>query len=231
VNSNDSNNNNDTNDNKNSNSSGNPLLPDEKDPTNDNSITDECKSSSEALKGSIEHNLISFILLVVLNSDDLSASGSGNNSNSNKLGMHIKSEDPATDPLAGVDSSLNNSNFGSMSQGNNPSGPNRSGIPQNSPDRIQPLPSNVVNKQSNSMDVSIKLGVRIKSVNDLMLTLSVHATAKSDFCLLNATRQQRCRGGSERTVSNYHCVSLCTARDKKVSPGRFATIPYQSMGL
>lgn len=46
VNSNDSNNNNDTNDNKNSNSSGNPLLPDEKDhPTNDNSITDECKLS------------------------------------------------------------------------------------------------------------------------------------------------------------------------------------------
>jgi hypothetical protein len=94
--------------------------------------------------------------IAVLNSDDLNASGSGNNSNnSNKLGMHIKSEDPATDPLAGVDSSLNNSNFGPMGQGNNPSGPNRSGIPQNSPDRIQPLPSNVVNKQSNSMDVSI----------------------------------------------------------------------------
>jgi hypothetical protein len=45
VNSNDSNNNNDTNDNKNSNSSGNPLLPDEKDSANDNSITDECKLS------------------------------------------------------------------------------------------------------------------------------------------------------------------------------------------
>ena len=43
ANSNDSNNNNDTNDNKNSNSSGNPLLQDDKDPTNDNSITDECK--------------------------------------------------------------------------------------------------------------------------------------------------------------------------------------------
>lgn len=43
VNSNDSNNNNDTNDNKNSNSSGNPLLPDEKESNNDNSITDECK--------------------------------------------------------------------------------------------------------------------------------------------------------------------------------------------
>lgn len=52
VNSNDSNNNNDTNDNKNSNSSGNPLLPDEKDPTNDNSITDECKSSLEFPKDS-----------------------------------------------------------------------------------------------------------------------------------------------------------------------------------
>lgn len=43
MNSNDSNNNNDTNDNKNNNSSGNPLLPDEKDSANDNSITDECK--------------------------------------------------------------------------------------------------------------------------------------------------------------------------------------------
>lgn len=84
----------------------------------------------------------------MLNSDDLNPSSSGNNSN-NKLGMHIKSEDPATDPL-GVENSLNNSNFGSM----NPSGQNRSQMSQNSPDRIQPLPSNVVNKQSNSMDVS-----------------------------------------------------------------------------
>lgn len=41
VNSNDSNNNNDTNDNKNSNSSGNPLMPEDKDSANDNSITDE----------------------------------------------------------------------------------------------------------------------------------------------------------------------------------------------
>lgn len=40
---NDSNNNNDTNDNKNSNSSGNPLLPDDKDSANDNSITDDRK--------------------------------------------------------------------------------------------------------------------------------------------------------------------------------------------
>lgn len=90
--------------------------------------------------------------ILVLNSDELNASGSGNNSNSNsKLGMHIKSEDPATDPLAGVDGS-----FGPMGQGN-PSGPNRSGMSQSSPDRIQPLPSNVVNKQSNSMDVSSQL--------------------------------------------------------------------------
>jgi hypothetical protein len=85
----------------------------------------------------------------VLNNDELNASGSGNNSN-NKLGMHIKSEDPAIDPLAGVENSLSNSNFGPM----NPSGQNRTAMTQNSPDRIQPLPSNVVNKQSNSMDVS-----------------------------------------------------------------------------
>lgn len=66
--------------------------------------------------------------------------------------MHIKSEDPTTDPLAGTENSLNNNNFGPMNQ----SGQNRSLISQNSPDRIQPLPSNVVNKQSNSMDVSEK---------------------------------------------------------------------------
>lgn len=149
VNSNDSNNNNDTNDNKNSNSSGNLLLPDEKDPINDNSITDECKFHDNV----IPEIPMNHFDLSVLNNDDLSASGSGNNSNSNKLGMHIKSEDPATDPLAGVDSSLNNSNFGPMNP-NNPSGTNRSIMSQNSPDRIQPLPSNVVNKQSNSMDVS-----------------------------------------------------------------------------
>lgn len=90
----------------------------------------------------------------MLNSEELGAPGS--NSNSNKLGMqHIKSEDPATDPLAGVDSSLSNNNFGSINPSNNPSGSNRSLMPQNSPDRIQPLPSNVVNKQSNSMDVSM----------------------------------------------------------------------------
>ena len=149
MNSNDSNNNNDTNDNKNSNSSGNPLLPDEKDATNDNSITDECKPQNIDNEQKSPH-LINFFFHLVLNSDELNnASGSGNNPNSNKLGMHIKSEDPATDPLAGVDGSLN-SNFGPM----NPTGQNRL-ISQNSPDRIQPLPSNVVNKQSNSMDVSI----------------------------------------------------------------------------
>lgn len=45
--SNDSNNNNDANDNKNSNSSGNPLLPDDKDSINDNSIPDERKKSKK----------------------------------------------------------------------------------------------------------------------------------------------------------------------------------------
>ncbi|KAG5681296.1 hypothetical protein PVAND_010747 [Polypedilum vanderplanki] len=128
VNSNDSNNNNDTNDNKNSSNlsnSGN-LLQDEKDSANDNSITDE-----------------------LLNNDELNASGSGgNNTNSSKLGMHIKSEDPIADPLG--DGNLNSGNFGNM----NPqqSGSNRPMIPQSSPERIQPLPSNIINKQSNSMD-------------------------------------------------------------------------------
>lgn len=92
--------------------------------------------------------ILNQLYIIVLNSDELNASGSGNSSN-NKLGMHIKSEDPAIDPLAGAENSLSNSNFGPMNPGQN-----RTAITQNSPDRIQPLPSNVVNKQSNSMDVS-----------------------------------------------------------------------------
>jgi hypothetical protein len=81
----------------------------------------------------------------VLNDDDLNSSG-GNNSSS-KLGLHhIKSEqDPMSDPLAGVDSS-----FGQM---NSQPGSNRPMMSQTSPERIQALPSNIVNK-SNSMDVS-----------------------------------------------------------------------------
>lgn len=84
----------------------------------------------------------------------MNATGSGNNSN-NKLGLHIKNEEQAIDPLA-VESNLNNNHFGA----GNPSGQNRSLIPQSSPDRIQPLPSNVVNKQSNSsMDVRSSLNL------------------------------------------------------------------------
>lgn len=86
----------------------------------------------------------------MLNNDELNTSGNGNNSSSSKLGMHIKNEDPSSDPLAGVDGSLNANNFGPM----NPQQPG-SNRPQGSPERIQPLPSNVVNKQSNSMDVSL----------------------------------------------------------------------------
>lgn len=82
----------------------------------------------------------------MLKSEEMNTGGGA--SSNNKLGIHIKNEDLATDPLA--DNSLNNNNFGGM----NPSGQNRSAMTQNSPDRIQPLPSNVVNKQSNSMDVS-----------------------------------------------------------------------------
>lgn len=81
----------------------------------------------------------------MLNNDDLNSSG--NNSSSNKLGLHIKSEqDPTSDPLAGV----GDNNFGHI---NSQPGSNRPMMPQTSPERIQALPSNVVNK-SNSMDVS-----------------------------------------------------------------------------
>lgn len=80
----------------------------------------------------------------MLNNDDLNSSG--NNSSSNKMGLHIKSEQDSTgDPLAGVDSTF--------AQLNSQPGSNRPMMPQTSPERIQALPSNVVNK-SNSMDVS-----------------------------------------------------------------------------
>jgi hypothetical protein len=117
----------------------------------------------------------------VLNSEDLNPSGSGINSN-NKLGMHIKSEEPATDPL---ETNLNNNTFGPINQ----SGPNRSLMSQNSPDRIQPLPSNVVNKQSNSMDVS-DITIPFKNSYFIIFIL-VYATAKSDFCLFNRFGKQR----------------------------------------
>ena len=82
-------------------------------------------------------------LFLVLHNDDLNSSG--NNSSSNKLGLHIKSEQDASDPLGGVDNT-----FGQMNS--QQPGSNRPSM-MTSPERIQPLPSNVVNK-SNSMDVS-----------------------------------------------------------------------------
>jgi hypothetical protein len=92
------------------------------------------------------------LTILVLNNDELNASGNGGNtsSSSNKLGIHIKSEDNVgeRDPLAGCNID------GSFGQMNSQSGSNRPLISQNSPERIQPLPSNIVNKQSNSMDVS-----------------------------------------------------------------------------
>lgn len=82
-----------------------------------------------------------FKLLLVLNNDDINSSGNS----SNKMGLHIKSEQDSTgDPLACVDST-----FGQL---NSQPGSNRP-MMQTSPERIQALPSNVVNK-SNSMDVS-----------------------------------------------------------------------------
>lgn len=86
------------------------------------------------------------MIFSVLNNDELNPPSSGNN----KLGIHIKNEEQVTDPLASVENTINN-NFSNA----NASGQSRPVISQSSPDRIQPLPSNVVNKQSNSsMDVS-----------------------------------------------------------------------------
>lgn len=86
-----------------------------------------------------------FFPFLVLHNDDLNSSG--NNSSSNKLGLHIKNEQDGSsggDPLGGVDNT-----FGQMNS--QQPGSNRPSM-MTSPERIQPLPSNVVNK-SNSMDV------------------------------------------------------------------------------
>lgn len=86
----------------------------------------------------------------VLNREDPGLPGS---SSGNKLlgGMHIKLEDGCGD--------LGSESFVPMSQGGPGAGPGGGScrmMSQTSPERIQPLPSNVVNKQSNSMEVSEK---------------------------------------------------------------------------
>lgn len=149
--------------------------------------------------------------LSVLKNDDLSASGSGNNLNSNsKHDMHIKSEDPATDPLAGVDSSLNNSNFGGANNpGNNASGPNRSLMSQNSPERIQPLPSNVVNKQSNSMDVSGAERSLDSRKSNRVFTFQYMQQQSQIFVFSTALANkgaEAVRGGQFPTIIAYHCA-------------------------
>ena len=86
----------------------------------------------------------------MLNSEELS----GGNSNL-KMGaggmLNIKSEDNEMSS----ENSLNN-NFVQMNASGGPgSGGSCRMMNQQSPERIQPLPSNVVNKQSNSMEVRI----------------------------------------------------------------------------
>lgn len=119
------------------------------DSNNNNDTNDNKNSSANASmqddKDSIGGNNDNSITDDLLNNEDLGLSGSAGG---NKMGpgMHIKSEDTSGD--------MNSDNFGPMSQG--PGGPNscRMMSQSGSPERIQPLPSNVVNKQSNSMEVS-----------------------------------------------------------------------------
>lgn len=170
--------------------------------------------------------LIAFLILV-LNSDDLNTSGSSNNPNS-KLGMHIKSEDPATDPLAGVDG--NNPNFGGP---NNPSGPNR---PNMSPDRIQPLPSNVVNKQSNSMDVSLKT-TDARSIR-LSLAFSFQYMQQQSQIFVFSTNlanrsAEAVRSGQYPTIIAYHCDQPETKKFLQVNrfEQRFGTISHANISF
>lgn len=152
--------------------------------------------------------------ILVLNSDDLNTSGSSNNPNS-KLGMHIKSEDPATDPLAGVDGS--NPNFGGP---NNPSGPNRPNMSQNSPDRIQPLPSNVVNKQSNSMDVSLKTTFTCLSRFSPAISFQYMQQQSQIFVFstqLANKSAEAVRSGQFPTIIAYHCAQPETKKFLQVN--------------
>lgn len=147
----------------------------------------------------------------MLNSDDLNTSGSSNNPNS-KLGMHIKSEDPATDPLAGVDGS--NPNFGGP---NNSSGPNRTNM---SPDRIQPLPSNVVNKQSNSMDVSLKTtDIRLHRLSPAISFQ--YMQQQSQIFVFSTSLANRAaeavRSGQVPTIIAYHCTQPETKKFLQVN--------------
>lgn len=92
-------------------------------------------------------------IFLVLNNEDLGLSG---NNPGNKLlgGMHIKTEDGCSD--------MGSDNFGPMNQGGSGGGPGSCRMmSQTSPERIQPLPSNVVNKQSNSMEVSATKPIHI----------------------------------------------------------------------
>lgn len=125
--------------------------------------------------------------------------------------MHIKSEDPATDPLAGVDNSLNNSNFGPVNPGSNPTGPNRSLISQNSPDRIQPLPSNVVNKQSNSMDVSTSCSLlKLSDLSSSLVSFQQYMQQQSQIFVFSTALANKgadaVRNGDFTTIINYHCA-------------------------
>lgn len=88
--------------------------------------------------------------ILVLNSEELT--GGSSNLKMGPGGMlNIKSEDNAE---MSADNSLNN-NFVQMNASGGPgSGGSCRMMNQQSPERIQPLPSNVVNKQSNSMEVS-----------------------------------------------------------------------------
>jgi hypothetical protein len=70
-------------------------------------------------------------------------------------GMQIKTEDIVNDQLGGADF-LNNLQH-QQSQISMPGGRVQSGIQSQTSDgsNVQPLPSNVMNKQSNSMEVSV----------------------------------------------------------------------------
>lgn len=163
----------------------------------------------------------------MLNNDELNTSGNGNNSSTSKLGMHIKNEDPSSDPLSGGDGNLNANNFGPMNS--QQPGSNRS---QNSPERIQPLPSNVVNKQSNSMDVSLN-GAKVEMIDESKLfSISQYMQQQSQIFVFSTGLANKgaeaVKNGQFPTIIAYHCAQPETRKFLQVSSSNYLSLIYSN---
>lgn len=148
----------------------------------------------------------------MLNSDELS----GGSSNL-KLGpggmLNIKSEDNANE--MSTDNSLNN-NFVQMNAGGGPgSGGSCRMMNQQSPERIQPLPSNVVNKQSNSMEVSNSIILARKYHHYIFINFQYMQQQSQIFVFSTSLANKGAEsvlGGHYPSIIAYHCAQPGTKK-------------------